>query len=910
MKSYKYIWIIVLMAAMAVMASCSTQKNTWASRSFHQTKVKYNIYYNGNIAYEEGLRAISNANEDDYSTILNLYPVSNHQAAESSASQMEKTIEKCRKCIKLHSIKAKPKADPKKRNDPAYRAWLQQEEFNNQMGNAWIRLGEAEFHKGDFLGSIGTFTYVSRHYEHDADMVARCQLWMARAYAELGWLYEADDMLKKVQVDALSRKHAPLYSAVSADILLKTKQYHEAIPFLKIALPAEKRNVYRPRFQYVLGQLYEREGKRQDAADAYQRVIRMAPAPEMEFNARLHRAQLQGKNAVKQLQRMTKQSKNKDQLDQIYGTIGNIYLASGDTAKALENYQLAIEQSTKPGLPKAAVLITAGDLYFDRRDYIHAQPLYREASSLISTDHPDYARIEKRSQTLDELIVEYTAVQLQDSLQRLSKLSEEEQRAVAEKIVADLIAAEKEAEEKAAQAAREAEHGGLQSVDTRNMIGGGGQTAEWYFYNPQLMRSGKQDFARKWGTRPLEDNWRRLSKAASVSFVTTTDEDDDSLGNDSISADSIAIQAPITDIHKPEYYLQQIPKTEQDIAASDSIIAGALNNMVYIYQDKMNDSILAGETLDELARRFPSNSYLVDLYYMKYLEALKHNDPSSAEDYRGRIMRTFPQSKQAQIVSDPNYFERLRTMAHEQDSLYESTYHAYTHGDYRTVKGNKQYAEQAYPLSPLMPRFVFLNAVAVARSEGQDAFVTELRDMVARYPESELGAMAKDMLAMMGQGMESQTGTSNSSLADLRAEVNEPEDETASGDDAFSPERKGSSYVLIVVAQSDDEQMLNRLQYQAALFNFSQFLIRDFDIQKLPVFGTGCALRIAGFDSIDEALWYMGMVEDNAEFQSEIRAVDGQMIPITEENYPLLNKRFTLDEYRTFLQTTAPAGKK
>ena len=61
--------IIILMM---ILSSCSTQKNTWATRSFHQTKVKYNILYNGNVAYEEGLKAIRDANTDDYTRILNL----------------------------------------------------------------------------------------------------------------------------------------------------------------------------------------------------------------------------------------------------------------------------------------------------------------------------------------------------------------------------------------------------------------------------------------------------------------------------------------------------------------------------------------------------------------------------------------------------------------------------------------------------------------------------------------------------------------------------------------------------------------------------------------------------------------------------------------------------------------------
>ena len=49
-------------------------------------------------------------------------------------------------------------------------------------------------------------------------MVACCQLWIARAYAEMGWLYEAEDMLAKVQIENLRRKNAPLNAAASADI--------------------------------------------------------------------------------------------------------------------------------------------------------------------------------------------------------------------------------------------------------------------------------------------------------------------------------------------------------------------------------------------------------------------------------------------------------------------------------------------------------------------------------------------------------------------------------------------------------------------------------------------------------------------------------------------------------------------
>ena len=126
MRKSRYIGFAII-AAGFLCSGCSTQKNTWATRSFHQMKVKYNIMYNGNHAYEEGLKTIQDANVDDYSDILNLYPVSNHQAAEASAAKMDVTIEKCRKCIKLHSIKKKPQVDQKKKNDPKYKLWLESE---------------------------------------------------------------------------------------------------------------------------------------------------------------------------------------------------------------------------------------------------------------------------------------------------------------------------------------------------------------------------------------------------------------------------------------------------------------------------------------------------------------------------------------------------------------------------------------------------------------------------------------------------------------------------------------------------------------------------------------------------------------------------------------------------------------
>lgn len=850
--------IIILMM---MLSSCSTQKNTWSSRSFHQTKVKYNILYNGNIAYEDGLKAIRDANTDDYSQVLNLYPVSNHKAAESAASQMDKTIEKCRKCIKLHSIKAKPKRDPKKANDPKYKEWLKSEEFNANMRLAWIRLGEAEFHKGDFLGAVSTFKYIINHYQNDADMIAQSQLWIARAYAEMGWQYEAEDMLQRVQIDALSKKHAKLYSAVKADVLLKGNQYHAAIPFVKLAIPYEKRKIYRPRFSYVLGQLYEMEGKRDEAISAYKSVVRMAPPIDMDFNARVRMAELGGKNSIKKLRTMTKQSKYKDKLDLLYGAMGNIYLANRDTTKALEMYEKAIAEATQSGPSKAEVLVRAGDLYYEVRAYPQAQPCYKEAVNILTADNPTYIRVRKRSEVLDELILAYTQMQLQDSLQRLSTMSEQEQRAIVDKIIADLIAAEKADSTKQAQDARELARGGLtpRSVNTTNMLGAGAfQKGEWYFYNQQLIKQGQQEWRRRWGSRALEDNWRRQNKQVTAAFNEESYSDETDTTN--LATDSIKQpqQTYETDTHKPEYYLQQIPRTPQQMAVSDSLLREAMIDLYYIYRDKVEDEPLANEILRELEERFVGHPSLAAIYEEQQLRALRN---------------------------DPEYIARMQRMLAEQDSLYAATYAAYTHGRFKEVKANKQYAQTNFPQSTLMPRFLFLNAVSVARTEGQDAFVNELQQLVEAYGDTELGAMAKDMLAMMGQGMESKKGGSTATLADKRGQVTQDQPDQDEPTQQWSDDRKQPSVVLLRMKQSD-EQALNELLYEVALFNFSQFLIRDFELQKMPILGEGCALRVSGFADMDEADWWIGLVRKDGHMQAVLIGID--VVPVAEVNLPLV----------------------
>jgi hypothetical protein len=280
---------------------------------------------------------------------------------------------------------------------------------------------------------------------------------------------------------------------------------------------------------------------------------------------------------------------------------------------------------------------------------------------------------------------------------------------------------------------------------------------------------------------------------------------------------------------------------------------------------------------------------------MQYLSALKDNRTTDASRYKADIIRLFPESQEAYIVSQPDYFDRLRKMSAEQDSLYETTYNAYRTSDYAQVRTNKQYVEDNYPLTPLMPRFLFLNAISVAKTNGQEAFIAELRDMVARYPDNELAAMAKDMLALMGQGAESQKGGEMASLQDRR-QVEQTATEEKDTTVAFSTNTNEPAVVLLVMPR--DDKRLNTVLYEVALYNFSQFMIKDFDLKQLPTFTIGeCALQVSGFSHMDEALWYENMLKKNADLMQILHTNEVQVICITQTNFELIGRHFTFEEY-------------
>ena len=870
------------------------------SRRYHAMLTRYNIAFNGNTSYREGMENLAKSNKDDYSEIIRMFPVSNHSNTSSAKGNMDRTIEKSRKAIKLHSIRKKPERDYKRYNDPLYQAFYNQNEFNPELKKVWMQLGKAEFHKGDFLGSVGTFGYITRFFATDPDIVWAAQLWTARAYAEMDWIYEAEDMLQKVKPDKLKGENTGLYASTRADLLIKNGQFAEAVPFLKTAIEQEKDKKLRTRFKFVMAQLLERTGDKKGAADNYSQVIKSTPPYEMDFNARINRAQMVADNPAsmeRELKKMAKNRNNKDYLDQIYTALGNIYLNNKDSVKAIENYKLAIEKSTRNGVEKGVPLVTLGNLYYQRRDYVEAHPYYDEAAKIYTSEYHEFERISHRAEVLGELVKEYEIVHLQDSLQALAQMPEQERLLAINRVIDKVLEDEKNEKESKLLAETNIED---DFVMPMQQIGAG--AGDWYFYNSMSVNNGKSEFRRRWGNRKLEDNWRRGNKSAVLFAENTNKEvtDTTAMADSTFESDDPNIPSftQTSDNKSVDYYLAQIPFTAAQKEKSDEQLATALYNMGFIYKDKIEDYPLAYKTFSDFQRRFRSDERILETLYQRFLLASKESNSTAANQFRNEILAGYAESNYAEMLADPDFIVNQQRMFEYQDIIYNHTYQAFTTSDYKTVFENTEEIKRKYPLSTLLPQFEFLNTLSIGKTAGAEKFEQSLNTLVENYPESNISALSKDILALLKQGNIAQQGQTFGSLLTKREQDNlSPEEQEAAG---FS-EIKFAPHRMMLITDADNEA-INKLQYNLAIFNFSRFMIKDFGFSLTQVDNARRALSVMNLASYNEGIWYQNTLATDPELAALLEQMNVKQVIISEDNFGKLRTVFTLDDYLTFEQ--------
>ena len=914
---HRHTYILYMMAVIVLMTGCSTHKNTAQSRFWQSFTAKYNTYYNGSLAFTDGNQEKEKGNKDNYTEQLPLYAVGNKQSRELGKGNYDRAIEKMEKTIKLHSIKVRPEWKKSRRKTAKDREWLGRKEYNPFLWKAWMMLGKAQFQKGAFDEAAATFAYVGRLYQTQPMQNSLARAWLAKCYTELNWLYDAEDVIRNMSRDSIHYRSVRDWDATYANYYLRTSELEKALPYLRKVVKSEHRKTQKARVWFIIGQVETALGHRDAAYKAYAHTIRQNPPYELAFNARIAQSEVMGASHARQmiskLKRMAANDNNKDYLDQVYYAIGNIYLTQKDTLKAIGAYEKGNEKATRSGIEKGVLLLRLGDLYWIREKYNDAQRCYGAAIGMLDKERPDYEELSHRSKVLDELVPYTDAVFLQDSLQQLAKMDEKDRNAAIDRVIEALKKKEKEEREKAqeAEVERQLQQRGAQGNTMKNQtrptttptVGNG----QWYFYNQQAITQGKQAFQRQWGKRENVDDWQRLNQT--VVGMPENTEIPDSLANlDHLeSLDSLeTIQDSLTNLkndsaandpHKREYYLVQIPFTEEQIAESNQIIKDGLFHAGVIFKDKLENLRLAEKQLLRLTNNYPDFEQMDEVWYHLYLLYARMGRSETADNCLSHLTAEHPESQWTILLSDPYFEENARFGQHIEDSLYAATYEAFKQDRYDEVKGNAHISADRFPLGENRPKFLFVHGLALLNEGDAKGCLDQMKTVVEKYPKSEVTEMAGMIVKGVQEGRPLHGGKFDLGDVWSRRGITLTADSAAT--DTLSADR--NTDFLFIIAYEADSVNENQLLFEMARYNFTNFMARNFELD-VEKDGYVHRMLVGGFMNYDEALQYARKLYTEESLRSHL--LHTHSLIISQQNLKLIGTRFSYNDYDEFYEKT------
>ena len=889
------------------MVSCSTQKNTAQSRWWHSFNARYNTYFNGSQAFIEGNLEKEKGNKDNYTELIPLYTVGNKQSRDIGKGQFDRTIEKCEKAIHQHSIKAKPEWNSSKRKTAKDREWLGRREYNPFLWKAWLLLGKAQFQKGAFDEAAATFSYMSRLYHTQPLMNGLARAWLAKCYTELGWKYDAEDVIRNMSRDSMDFRAVKDWDYTYANYYIRLGDYQKAIPYLRKVIKHERRSIQRAREWFLMGQIQNLVGNREEAYRAFGKVIGCHPPYELEFNARIAQTEVaassDSRQMISKLRRMAASDNNAEYLDQVYYAIGNIHMTRRDTTEAIRAYEKGNRLSTRNGIEKGVLLLTLGNIYWEKEQFADAQRCYGEAIGLLDKERPDYEALSNRSKILDELVPYTNTIHLQDSLLALATMPEAERNKAIDRVIDALKKKEKEErdaqlEQEAAAAANASQ---AASADNNRAVtptmpsAGNGQ---WYFYNPTAVSQGKATFQRQWGKRENIDNWQRINQTV-ISLKGDTPEDQQDQEDPETAMDQERPLSPTDSIaadpHERDYYLAQIPFTAEQQAECHTLLQEALFRAGIILKDKMDHLRLSEQYLRRLTSDYPGYEHADEAWYHLYLLYLRQGNHLQANNCISHLKAEHPESEWTILLTDPYYAENAKFGEHIEDSLYAATYEAFKQDRTDMVKANASLSAKRFPQGANRAKFLFIDGMSRLNDGDGDGCMELLREVVERYPDSEVSPLAGMIIKGVQDGRRLHGGKFDIGDVWTMRDITLTHDSTVV--DTLSTERN-QQYLFLLVYEPDSVNE-NQLLFEMARYNFTNFLVRNFEIQIDEDNGLH-RMIISGFLSFDEAMQYARQFYGNNQMKEKLASC--RSLIISEANLQLIGRQFSYDEYQQFYE--------
>ncbi|MFV0365929.1 MAG: tetratricopeptide repeat protein [Mangrovibacterium sp.] len=874
-----------------LISSCSTKKNTFTSRNFHNLVSRYNIYFNGKEALLAGEKKIETEVADDYSRLLPVYKSSLPETENMVASNMGYAIEKGNKLISLHSITAKPKR--RKNRSEAYKKLANKEEYNNWVDNSYILSGKAHYYLKDYIKAADEFDYVLRKFPEQPDVYYESLIWLLRCYTPMGMTEQAEEIIAEIEGSLQFPEQLNSdFDIAAANYFMEQNNYTQTIAHLEQAVQNTKNKKIRARCHYILAQLYTQDGQNNKAATHFQEVAHQNVSYPMRFRAQLSALELSanGDNIAEvqeTLYKLLNSQRNQDYRDQIYYALAQTELRTHHESEAAQFLQQSAAAYIDNDNQLMLTCSTLSDLYYQQEAYIASRTYYDTLFTVLNSSHPDFVELTSRYKSLIRLTDNLLLVQREDSLQRLASMGNAER----DQLISQwIIQKENENQLQEFQAQQQANDAQLYA-----QINSGKHTSSWYFYNPQTVNIGKQKFTDQWGKRRLEDNWRRSSKGVDL-FEKTEDEEYNTVATDSITATTPRVNNQMD----ANFYTQDMPKTPEDWQASNDIILDALFRAGRIFKHDFENYGRSANTYEDLLQRFAENRYQLPVYFELWDSYTQMGNRRQTETYKQLILKKYAQSKYAKYLINPNYFIELEEQRSKSEASFEVAVALYQQGNYTAAAQKAKQTLAMLPDSAIIPGLKFIQLIGENKSKDKASFDASLAQYTEQYPQSDLSSLADNIRALLP---DNKLNDYDALLASgyLSEEIYQQE-EKQTNDKGFNT--NGDAIHFFVITYDNDAEIdVNRLKFDVANYNIDHYLKTDFDIETGVLNAQESMLLVKTFLDKDQALIYLRSIIRKPEVFRQLHDNDYNNFVISSENLRYLSEQNNLDEYLRFYKS-------
>jgi tetratricopeptide (TPR) repeat protein len=846
------------------------------NRTAHNLSAHYNGYYNAGLKLEEALDKLAASHTDHYDRILTVFQYADATKAKAIYPLLEDAMKRTSTVISRHTM-----LDKRGYEKPESEKWID---------DNWILYGKCQFFKHDYFEAMESFRYVEATYKKEPGRHI-ASLWIAKTFLELTQLREAEAKLDYLRNQSdFPKKDKWELEAVNADFYLQTKNFEKAQEHITRAAALVKNREKKIRYHFILAQLLQQKGDYKQAFDLYTKIIKMNPPYEMAFNARLNRARCfesgsaGGESVQKELLKMESDPKNKDFLDQIYYALAGLKKNEGNQEEQINYLNLSVQSSTKNQNQKALSYLELAKIAYGKPDYRTAQGYYDSTITNLGKDYPDYTEILTRRNSLTKLVKYMKIIELEDSLLQLSNLSREDQ---IRKIDAIIVEDERKREE--AKAAVKESTQSNQIFDPSRQSEANqfnkGSGSSWYFYNPQAISFGFNEFAKKFGKRKLEDNWRRSKKEATID-----------LPNELVALDSNAVAAGgdtsnMTPLKRREEMLKSIPSGGEAIEKSTAKIIDAYYNIGTIYREQLEDLGASAEAFEELLRLYPDNKYRLQCYYQLYRTYATLGNTAKSEYYRNIILTQHGDSEYAEIIRNPNYAAERANRKSNLEVFYEDTYRKYLNGEYSDVIVRKAQSDIQFPENPLTPKFDFLKTLSIGKTQPLPVFEASLNEIVRNYAADSVKDAAQDILDYLHKSK----GT------DAPATAPAPDTSSAGRLYTYLPDTLHN--VVLIFQNINGPLNPDKLKNKISDFNAKNFGSKNITFQDLLFDHRLVIFILRTFSNKQEALLYANVLFDNDDVFGNVSNEAYQLYAISVNNLPALLAEKKTTDYENFYRS-------